>query len=87
MSTTRQLSPEHVALGKAVRELRTRRSRTQAEVAERAGMHAGYVGAIERGEANPSFRRLVLLARAIDVPLSVVVRLCERSRFEMEHPA
>jgi transcriptional regulator with XRE-family HTH domain len=42
------------ALGRAVREARARRGLSQEELGFMAGLHRNYVGAIERGEINPS---------------------------------
>ncbi len=41
-------------------------------------MHRTYVGDIERGLRNPSYRNLVKLAAALDVPLSELVARAER---------
>jgi transcriptional regulator with XRE-family HTH domain len=52
---------ELVALGRAVRELRARRGISQETLAHRSYLHRNYVGAIERGEINPTFRILLKL--------------------------
>jgi len=67
-------SAEHRALGRAVRVLRARAALSQEEAGFRAGLHRNYVGAIERGEINPTFRVLLKLARGLGVPLSELVR-------------
>lgn len=54
-----------LALGAAVRELRARRGLSQEEAGFRGSLHRNYVGAIERGEINPTFR--------------VILKLCEGS--------
>jgi transcriptional regulator with XRE-family HTH domain len=69
-------------LGRAVRELRARRGLSQEHLGEEADMHRNYVGAIERGEINPSFRVLLRVANGLGVPLSLLVRLYERRRDE-----
>jgi len=63
-------SPEHAALGQAIRELRQAAGLSQEELADRCGMHRTYVGGIERGERNVSFRNLLRLAAALDVRAS-----------------
>lgn len=75
-------SPEHARLGRAVRELRARRGLSQEELGNRAGLHRNYVGAIERGEINPTFRVLLKLERGLQLPLSEIVDLWERRAHE-----
>jgi transcriptional regulator with XRE-family HTH domain len=75
-------SPEHARLGRAVRELRARRGLSQEELGFRAGLHRNYVGAIERGEINPTFRVLLKLERGLQLPLSEIIQLWERRAHE-----
>jgi transcriptional regulator with XRE-family HTH domain len=70
-------SQDHLALGRALREFRARRGLSQESFGSRAGMHRNYVGAIERGEINPTFKILLKLARGLDAPLSDLIRLFE----------
>jgi transcriptional regulator with XRE-family HTH domain len=70
-------SPEHARLGRAVRELRARRGLSQEELGYRSGLHRNYVGAIERGEINPTFRVLLKLERGLQLPLSEIIQLWE----------
>jgi len=76
------ISVEHVVLGQALRELRRRRAITQEELGFRCGKHRNYVGALERGEVNATFRTLLVVTRGLDVPLSLAMRLYERRRAE-----
>jgi transcriptional regulator with XRE-family HTH domain len=71
-------SAQHLALGNALRELRTARELSQEELAYRAGLHRNYVGACERGEINLSFRVLLQLADGLDVSLSEIVQHYEK---------
>jgi transcriptional regulator with XRE-family HTH domain len=64
-------------LGRGVRELRVVRELSQEELGFRATLHRNYVGAIERGELNPTFRTLRALANGLDVELSSLIRLYE----------
>jgi transcriptional regulator with XRE-family HTH domain len=43
-----------------------------------------YVGAIERGEINPTFRIMLKLTRGLDVPLSKLIRDYESLRREQQ---
>ncbi|MGH2764149.1 MAG: helix-turn-helix domain-containing protein [Thermoleophilaceae bacterium] len=71
-------SPEHAALGRAVRELRLQRGMSQEGLADHSDLHRTYVGGIERGERNVSFGNLLRLADALDVRLSDLVARSER---------
>jgi transcriptional regulator with XRE-family HTH domain len=59
-------------LGKKIRDLRTRRGMTQQQLGEKADLNYKYVGAIERGEKNPTLLNLVKLGGALDVQLHVL---------------
>jgi transcriptional regulator with XRE-family HTH domain len=72
-------STNHDALGFAVRETRARRGFSQEELGYRAELHRNYVGAVERGEINPTFRTLLALMRGLDLPLSELIGLYERN--------
>lgn len=60
-------------LGKRIAGYRDRLSITQDELAGRAGIERSYMGAIERGERNPSYDKLVSIAKALKVSLSELV--------------
>jgi transcriptional regulator with XRE-family HTH domain len=67
------------ALGDAIRARRAEiEGLSQEGLADLAGMHRTYVGDIERGLRNPSYRNLVKLAAALEVPLSDLVARAER---------
>jgi len=83
-TSDRAISVEHLVLGRAIRELRLRRACSQEQLGLRVGLHRNYVGGLERGEVNPTFRTLLTVARGLDVPLSLLVRLYERRRAEAE---
>jgi transcriptional regulator with XRE-family HTH domain len=72
-------APNLDALGAAVRELRARRGLSQEWLGYRAGLHRNYIGAIERGEINPTFRTLTYLMGGLMLPLSELVVLYERN--------
>ncbi len=59
--------PELVALGQRVRERREAAGMTQEALADAAGLHWTYVGQIERGERNLSYKNLLKLARGLRV--------------------
>lgn len=78
----RKISREHIALGRAGRELRVRRGLSQEHFGFRADLHRNYVGVIECGEINPTFRVLLKLERGLQRPLSEVVGCYEREAQE-----
>ena len=53
--------------GQHIRRLRERRGYTQEQLAAQARMHVTFLSGIERGQENPSLRRLRALARALGV--------------------
>lgn len=57
-------------LGDQLRELRTSRGLTQAELGDKCGLHRTFIGSVERGERNLSILNLRLLARVLRVPLA-----------------
>jgi len=75
---------EQRALGRAVRETRARRCLSQEQLGFASGLHRNYVGAIERGEINPSLRTLLRVTAGLDVPLSVLVGVYERQLRDAE---
>jgi transcriptional regulator with XRE-family HTH domain len=77
-SWPRVRSTDHVALGRAVRELRLRRGVPQAAVSFDAGMDAKYVGKVERGAMNASFGALLRIVRTLGYPLSDLIAIYER---------
>jgi transcriptional regulator with XRE-family HTH domain len=74
----RPRSPEHAALGRAIRELRLGDGTSQGDLADRSGLHRTYVGGIERGERNVSFGNLLRLADALGVRPSELLARAEK---------
>ncbi len=77
-------SARHDALGRAVLETRARRGLSQEELGFRCRLHRNYVGAIERGEINPTLRVLFKLEAGLGVPAWELLRLAEERRAETE---
>jgi transcriptional regulator with XRE-family HTH domain len=63
----RRMPNIQVQFGKAVRRLRERRDLSQEKLAELAGLHATYIGRIERGRQNISLANIGKIARALKV--------------------
>jgi transcriptional regulator with XRE-family HTH domain len=81
-TSSRTHSVQTVVLGAAVRELRACRVISQEELGFRSKLHRNYVGALERGEVNPTFKTLRTLADGLDVELSSLIRLYEEREEE-----
>ncbi len=59
--------PVVVYIGENLKQARTRRLLTQDELAEKAGVSQSTVANIERDNAEPQFRTIRKLAKALDV--------------------
>ncbi len=57
-------------LGLRLRQHRLDRKLTQANLAEKCGLHRTFVGSVERGERNISIVNLRLIARVLRVSLA-----------------
>jgi transcriptional regulator with XRE-family HTH domain len=57
--------PELVAFGRRVCELREAADLTQEGLAHAAGLHWTYIGQIERGERNLTYKNVLKLARGL----------------------
>lgn len=77
-------SEQHAVLGHVVRYTRARRGLSQEALGHRSDLHRNYIGAVERGEINPTFRVLLKLATGLSVPLSELIATAER---EAHHPS
>jgi transcriptional regulator with XRE-family HTH domain len=74
------------ALGRALLELRARRGLSQEELGFHARLHRNYVGALERGEINPTFRVLLKLVTGLRLPLSELIDVYARQREPLDDP-
>lgn len=57
--------PELVAFGRRLCELREAAGMTQEGLAHAAGLHWTYIGQIERGERNLTYKNVLKLARGL----------------------
>jgi transcriptional regulator with XRE-family HTH domain len=62
------------ALGQRIRELRTVQGYSQEAFADKCGVHRTFMGTIERGESNLSFKNISKVAINLDVTLSTLFR-------------
>jgi transcriptional regulator with XRE-family HTH domain len=77
--TTPIKSPKHATLGRTIRTLRTSKGLSQEDLGYRCDLHRNYIGAIERGEINPTFRTLLKLAAGLETTLMEIMTIYERS--------
>lgn len=68
----------HVAVGRAVREVRGERDLTQEALGLESGLDRTFVGAIERGERNLTLTTLERLASGLDVDEAELVARAKR---------
>jgi transcriptional regulator with XRE-family HTH domain len=59
--------PVVVYIGDKLKEVRTRRLLTQDELADKAGVSQSTIANIERNNAEPQFRTIRKLAKALDI--------------------
>lgn len=75
-------SPEHAALGEALRTLRSKAGLSQEQLAEGADTDLTQVGGIERGVRNPSYTTLLRLAGALDTSVGKLTTLADELRLQ-----
>jgi transcriptional regulator with XRE-family HTH domain len=73
-------SPDHVALGRAIRRLRSALGLSQEQLADRIGLDRTYVGGIERGERNVSFEKVLRIGEGLEVSPQELIAKFERER-------
>ncbi|MBD3365895.1 helix-turn-helix domain-containing protein [candidate division WWE3 bacterium] len=61
-------------LGRNIRRRRHALNLSQEELALRADIERSYMGRIERGEANPSFKKICAISRALGREVYELVR-------------
>ena len=71
-------SPQHAALGEAIRQTRVEAELTQEELADRAGTDIRQIGGFERGVRNPSYATLLRLACALETRVGALASLADR---------
>ncbi len=61
------------ALGRRIRELRAAQGFSQEAFADKCGLHRTFMGIVERGESNLSFRNIAKIAANLNIPLSTLL--------------
>ncbi|MBR9979634.1 MAG: helix-turn-helix transcriptional regulator [Desulfatitalea sp.] len=68
------------AIGREIRNFRTRMDLTLAELAKLAGLSPGMLSKIENGNTSPSLATLQSLSRALNIPVTAFFRKYEEKR-------
>ncbi len=63
--------------GQVIQELRRQRGLSQEALGFESGLHRTYVSLLERGKKSPTLVTIFLLATALDLPPSEIVRRVE----------
>lgn len=71
-------SPEHAALGEAIRQTRVRAELSQEELADLAGTDITQIGGLERGVRNPSYTTLLRVATALEIQVGALATLADQ---------
>lgn len=58
-----------IDLGKRIRKIRLQKQMTQKQLAEKCGCNRNYISMLERGERNPSYKSLVMIANGLEMEL------------------
>lgn len=61
-------------LGSNIREQRTKLDLSQEMLAYNADIHRTYIGAVERGEKNVSFKNLYKISKALNITVSELTK-------------
>jgi transcriptional regulator with XRE-family HTH domain len=68
-------TPAH--LGVAIRARRTELHLSQEGLGARCELHRTYIAGVERGERNASLKSIARIAKALDIPVSDLLRRAE----------
>lgn len=76
-------APSTVALGLAVARRRREIGYSQHDLAARCAIHRAYIGGIEQGRRNPTWRVLSIIAAGLDLRLSELAVRAEAVQEEL----
>jgi transcriptional regulator with XRE-family HTH domain len=65
--TTQGFHPEVIAFGRELRDLRLQMGLTLAQLGDRSGLTASYIGSIENGTRDPSLSTVVAIANGLGI--------------------
>lgn len=64
-------------IGQRIRNYRLEQKISQEELAEKCGLHATYIGQIERGEKNATIESISKIAFGLSVPMSTLFEMLD----------
>jgi transcriptional regulator with XRE-family HTH domain len=76
-------APSTTALGIAVAQRRREIGYSQNDLAARCAIHRAYIGGIEQGRRNPTWRVLATIAAGLDLRLSELAARAEAVQAEL----
>ena len=76
-----------LALGQRIRELRLAQGHSQESFADKCGVHRTFMGTIERGESNLSFKNILRVSETLGVSLAVLFADLEGAAQKLMRPA
>ena len=76
----RRSDQPQAALGEAIRQLRSKHSLTQEDLAHKAGITTGTLSLIERGQANPTWATVRGIAAALGVSMGELGRVADSAQ-------
>lgn len=77
-SNKNKRNPELIALGTAIRKLRTNKDLTQEVLANLADLDTSYLGRVERGDNNAAYLTILKIATALGVQASELLTEAEQ---------
>lgn len=76
-------APSTSALGRAVAHRRRELGLSQNDFATKCGIHRAYIGGIEQGRRNPTWRVLAIVAEGLELRLSELAQRAEALEREL----
>ena len=74
-------------LGHAIRVRRHTLRLSQERAASSSGLHRNYVGALERGEINPTYATLLRISSGLQIPLDRLIANAHRDDKDENEPS
>lgn len=72
------LTPEHAALGEAIRKTRVKAELSQEELADLAELDPKQVSTLECGRGNPTYRTLAKVASGLEMRIGELTTLADQ---------